>query len=71
MPIFQYVTIRLELDQIMCHGGSTDPCGSVILYSIGALGSKNRSHAKEIAKFVSDKLKIPQDRYCNFKNEMK
>ncbi|XP_052073223.1 macrophage migration inhibitory factor-like [Mytilus californianus] len=58
-----YVTVRVHPDQMMSHGGSTDPCGSVELYSIGALGEKNKEHAKEIADFIEKTLGIAQDRF--------
>ncbi|KAK3084804.1 hypothetical protein FSP39_019346 [Pinctada imbricata] len=58
-----YITMRVHPDQMMSHGGSTDPCGSVEVYSIGALGDKNPDHADKIATFIEDKLKIPKDRF--------
>ena len=47
---------------MMCHGGSMDPCGSIVLYSIGALGPKNKSHAKELGEFIEQELGIDADR---------
>ncbi|XP_052242395.1 macrophage migration inhibitory factor homolog isoform X5 [Dreissena polymorpha] len=48
---------------IMSHGGTTDPCGSVQVYSIGALGKKNKEHSAAIGNFLESKLNIPQDRF--------
>ncbi|XP_060597838.1 macrophage migration inhibitory factor homolog [Ruditapes philippinarum] len=59
----QYVTVRVVPDQLMCHGGSNDPCGSVQLMSIGALGDKNKSHASKIGDFLESKLGIKKDRF--------
>ena len=61
--MFQYVTIRVETDQMMCHGGSMEPCASIMLYSIGALGAKNRSHAKALGDFFEKELGVSADRY--------
>ena len=48
---------------MMCHGGnSKDPCGSIVLYSIGALGAKNKSHGKELGQFIEDELGIDSNR---------
>jgi len=58
-----YVTVRLVPDQIMCHGGSTEPCGSLQVFSIGALGKKNNDHSKAIGEFIESKLGIPKDRF--------
>ena len=61
---FQYVTVRLEQDQILCHGGSTDPCASVILYSIGGVsGAANKQHTCTLGEAVAKELGIKQDRY--------
>ena len=61
--ILQYITVRVHPDQMMSHGGSTDPCGSVEVYSIGKLGPDvNPKHAKDIAEFIEEKLKIPKNR---------
>ena len=70
MSIFQNVIIRIEPDQIMSHGRSTDPCASVTIYSVGSLVGKKSDHAESIASFVSATLVVPRDRYCNSKNEM-
>ncbi|KAH3890641.1 macrophage migration inhibitory factor homolog isoform X2 [Dreissena polymorpha] len=58
-----YVTVRVVPDQMMSHGGTTDPCGSVQVYSIGALGKKNKEHSAAIGNFLESKLNIPQDRF--------
>ncbi|XP_045172313.2 macrophage migration inhibitory factor homolog [Mercenaria mercenaria] len=58
-----YVTVRVVPDQMMCHGGSTEPCGSVQLMSLGSLGPKNKDHSAEIGKFLEEKLKIKKDRF--------
>jgi hypothetical protein len=47
---------------MMSHGGSTDLCGSVEVYSIVALGEKNSEHAVEVAAFIEKNLGIPKDR---------
>ena len=60
--LLQYVTVRIHPDQMMSHGGSTDACASVELYSIGALGEKNPEHSREIAAFIEEKLAISKDR---------
>ncbi|KAJ8312146.1 hypothetical protein KUTeg_009519 [Tegillarca granosa] len=59
-----FVTVRVHPDQMMSHGGTTDPCASVELYSIGKLGPDfNDEHAAEIGKFISAKLNVPIDRF--------
>ncbi|XP_052798947.1 macrophage migration inhibitory factor homolog [Mya arenaria] len=59
-----YVTVRLVPDQIMSHGGSTDPCASVQVFSIGAIGGeKNKNHSQAIGKFINSELGIPIDRF--------
>ena len=58
-----YVAVRVHPDQMMSHGGSTDLCGSVEVYSIGALGEKNSEHAVEVAAFIEKNLGIPKDRF--------
>ena len=62
--IFQYVTIRVHPDQMMCHGGSTEPCASVELHSIGNIGpSVNKQLAKDVAEYIQQHLGIKGDRY--------
>lgn len=58
-----YVTVRVVADQMMCHGGSSEPCASIQVYSIGALGTRNKDHSRAIGQFIEDTLKIPQDRF--------
>ncbi|XP_060076029.1 macrophage migration inhibitory factor-like [Ylistrum balloti] len=63
----KFVTVRVHPNQLMSHGGSTDPCGSVELYSINLGTDKNNEHTKAIGDFIADKLTIPRDRfYVNF-----
>ncbi|XP_033748511.1 macrophage migration inhibitory factor-like [Pecten maximus] len=63
----KFVTVRFHPDQLMSHGGSTEPCGSVELYSIGLGTEKNNEHTKSIGEFIAEKLSIPKDRfYVNF-----
>ena len=40
-----------------------EPCASIMLYSIGALGAKNRSHAKALGDFFEKELGMSADRY--------
>nr|AKN56918.1 macrophage migration inhibitory factor [Meretrix meretrix] len=59
-----YVTVRVVPDQMMCHGGSRDPCGSVQVMSLGALGpQKNKDHSCAIGEFLEKKLNIKKDRF--------
>lgn len=59
-----YVTVRIVPDQMMCHGGSDEPCGSVQVMSLGNLGeSKNKDHSRAIGEFLEKKLKISKDRF--------
>nr|AYE92699.1 macrophage migration inhibitory factor [Sinohyriopsis cumingii] len=58
-----YVTVRIHPEQMMCHGGSTDPCASVELLSLGSLGPTNNEHAKAISDFIEKHLKIPRQRF--------
>ncbi|XP_060559391.1 macrophage migration inhibitory factor-like [Ruditapes philippinarum] len=58
-----YVTVRVVPDQMMYVGGSSEPCGSVQLMSIGALGEKNKSHSSKIGDFLESKLGIKKDRF--------
>ncbi|OWF44291.1 macrophage migration inhibitory factor-like [Mizuhopecten yessoensis] len=63
----KYVTVRYHPDQLMSHGGTTDPCGSVELYSINLGTERNNSFAEAIGEFIATKLTIPKDRfYVNF-----
>lgn len=57
------MTVRVHPDQMMSHGGTTEPCASIELYSIGKLGPDvNDEHTVEIGKFISEKLNVSQDR---------
>ncbi|KAK3585336.1 hypothetical protein CHS0354_004602 [Potamilus streckersoni] len=59
-----YVTVRVHPEQMMCHGGSTAPCASVELLSLGSLGpTNNNEHAKAISDFIEKQLKIPRKRF--------
>ncbi|KAL4223994.1 hypothetical protein ACF0H5_017451 [Mactra antiquata] len=58
-----YVTVRVVPDQMMSHGGSTEPCASVQLMSIGNLGDQNKCHSENIGSFLKEQLGIPNDRY--------
>ncbi|XP_069136089.1 macrophage migration inhibitory factor-like [Argopecten irradians] len=65
----KFVTVRFHPDQLMTHGGSTDPCGSVELYSIGLKTEKTNEYTQAIGDFIANRLTIPRDRfYVNFSN---
>ena len=56
------MTVRVEPDQMMVHGGSDAPCGSVILYSLYLGRQKNAEYAKEIGNYLEGQLKISPER---------
>ncbi|KAK3595764.1 hypothetical protein CHS0354_025396 [Potamilus streckersoni] len=59
-----YVQVQVHAEQIMCHGGSTGPCASVELLSLGSLGpANNKEHAKAISDFIEKQLEIPRKRF--------
>nr|QAB05318.1 macrophage migration inhibitory factor-like protein [Modiolus philippinarum] len=60
-----YVCVRVHPEQIMSFGGTTEPCASVDLYSIGSFEDKdkNNDHAEKIGEYIRKKLEIPIDRF--------
>ncbi|XP_048237309.1 macrophage migration inhibitory factor-like [Haliotis rufescens] len=68
--IFQYVTVRIHPDQMMSHGGTTDPCANSELQSIGHMGNEeNIQMSKDISEFLQQKLGIdPKRNYIKFTN---
>ncbi|XP_046335813.2 macrophage migration inhibitory factor-like [Haliotis rufescens] len=65
-----YVTVRIHPDQMMSHGGTTDPCANSELQSIGNMGNEeNIQMSKEISEFLQQKLGIdPKRNYIKFTN---
>ncbi|XP_062612185.1 macrophage migration inhibitory factor homolog [Saccostrea cucullata] len=64
-----YITVRVNADQMMSMGNSDDPCASVELKNITD-GAKNKEHAVNITEFVERTLNIPKDRFMiTFTNE--
>lgn len=48
----------------MTFAGTSEPCASVKLTSIGKINeTTNRHNIPEITKFLKESLKIPEDRY--------
>ncbi|XP_042207489.1 macrophage migration inhibitory factor homolog isoform X2 [Homarus americanus] len=64
----QYCVVRVIPDQLMTFGGSSDPCATALLISLGKLGvEENKGHAAKIYEFVENSLGIPGDRmYIQF-----
>ncbi|KAK7088193.1 macrophage migration inhibitory factor homolog [Littorina saxatilis] len=59
-----YVCVRVNPGQMMTFGGTDDPCGTVELESIGAVGgAKNKQLVPVIGSHVQEALGIPQDRF--------
>ena len=55
----------------MTFAGTTAPCASVRLTSIGKIGEhENRTHTSAITQFLESTLKIPKDRYVWFGKEL-
>ncbi|XP_048237297.1 macrophage migration inhibitory factor-like [Haliotis rufescens] len=65
-----YVTVRNHPDQMMNHGGTTDPCANSELRSTGHMGNEeNIQMSKEISEFLQQKLGIdPKRNYIKFTN---
>ncbi|KAG7154479.1 Macrophage migration inhibitory factor-like [Homarus americanus] len=52
-----------KAEQLMTFGGSSDPCATALLISLGKLGvEENKGHAAKIYEFVENSLGIPGDR---------
>ena len=50
-------------DQLMCFGGTEDPCALITVTSIGKLGvEENKVISGTIFGFIGDKLNIPDTR---------
>ncbi|XP_065055148.1 macrophage migration inhibitory factor homolog [Rhopilema esculentum] len=64
----QYVLVQSFPDVNMTFAGTTEPCASVKLTSIGGINEKaNRGHVTTITEFIERTLKVPRDRmYINF-----
>ena len=61
---FQFVLVQSIPGLNMTFAGTTDPCASVKLTSIGKVGEhENRVNAPVITEFLESTLKIPKDRY--------
>lgn len=60
---FQYCVATVIPDQPMVWGGSTDPCGTATLMSIGKLGvEENKKHAALLYDHIEKNLGIPRNR---------
>nr|QOS14210.1 macrophage migration inhibitory factory [Euprymna scolopes] len=66
----KYITILVHPDTLMSHAGSTDPCASLLLSSIGKLGPDvNKDHSSVIGNFICKTFGIAKDRfYITFEN---
>uniref|UniRef100_T1J2R3 L-dopachrome isomerase n=1 Tax=Strigamia maritima TaxID=126957 RepID=T1J2R3_STRMM len=66
-----YCIVHVIPDQMMTMGGTSDPCGSATLMSIGKLGvNENKKHAACLYAHIEKYLGIPKDRlYITFKDE--
>ncbi|XP_062573360.1 macrophage migration inhibitory factor homolog [Saccostrea cucullata] len=63
------VVVRVNADQMMSVGNSSDLCASIELRNITD-GAKIKEHAVNITDFVERTLNIPKDRFfINFTNE--
>ncbi|XP_071093140.1 macrophage migration inhibitory factor-like [Haliotis cracherodii] len=62
------VAVRIHPDQMMSHGGTTDPCANSELQSIGHMGNEeNIQMSKDISEFLKQKLGIdPKRNYIKF-----
>lgn len=62
--LFQYCVAGVIADQTMLWGGTTDPCGTATLMSIGKLGvEENKKHAALLYDHIEKNLGIPRTRY--------
>lgn len=64
----QFVQVIVEPDVLMSFGGSTDPCASITITSVGKLGvEENKAISKVIYDLLDTKLGIPDNRaYITF-----
>uniref|UniRef100_A0A914E1U1 L-dopachrome isomerase n=1 Tax=Acrobeloides nanus TaxID=290746 RepID=A0A914E1U1_9BILA len=60
-----HVSVALKPDQLMTFSGTTEPCASVEVSSIGtfASGSNNQKIASEITELVHNELGIDKKRF--------
>ena len=66
----KWVMVRVNTDQIMCFGGTTDSCAFVRLVSIGNLDeARNKIISEKICTLLKETLSISPDRvYIDFKD---
>ncbi|KAL4720159.1 hypothetical protein ACJJTC_012463 [Scirpophaga incertulas] len=66
----QYCVVSVIPDVPMSFGGTTEPCATANLMSIGALGvEQNKEYAKVLFELVENELGIPSTRmYITFQN---
>lgn len=61
--LFQYCVATVIPDLLLVWGGSTDPCGTATLMSIGKLGvEENKKHAAVLYDHIEKNLGIPRNR---------
>ena len=66
----KWVMVRVNADQSMCFGGTTDSCAFVRLVSIGNLDeARNKVISEKICNLLKETMSISPDRvYIDFKD---